>query len=122
MSTILIVQGDGDLAYGLRKILQDRGYSARTALSGFEALGIVHTAQPSAILLDLDLPGLSGLKLLQRIREHAPDAKILVVTGHVKEYEHLASKMGVVDVLEKSASQEELLSRLSSLVPAASSK
>ena len=117
---VLIVQAEAEIAYGLRKILQERGYNARTALSGFEALGIVHTTQPAAILLDLDMPGFSGLKLLQRIQEHAPESRILAVTAHVEEYQNLASKMGVVEVLQKGTPVDTLLSHLISLVPAPS--
>ena len=116
---ILIVEDERELAYSLRQALQAKGYQAKTALNGFEALSVLETTQPAAVILDLSLPGLSGLELLQRVRSLAARTKILVVTGHSQEFGHLASQLGVSEVLQKPVTLDVLLASVARLVPAA---
>ena len=115
--TILIVEDEAELAYSLRQALQGRGYRSQTAVNGFEALEILQTTPPAAVILDLNLPGVSGLELLQRIRRLAPQSRILVVTAHVQEYGRLVDQLGVAEVLQKPVTLDVLLERITHLVP-----
>lgn len=117
---ILIVEDEAELAYSLRQTLQACGYCCRTALNGFEALGALQVAPPpAAILLDLSLPGVSGLELLQQARTRWPQTKVLVVTGHDHDYGHLVSRFGVAEILQKPVRLETLLASVTRLVPLA---
>lgn len=116
---ILIVEDEADLAYALRQTLQACGYRCHTALNGLEALNALQAAAPAAVLLDLSLPGVSGLEFLQRARTRWPQTKVLVVTGHSHDYSHLASQFGVAGILQKPVTLETLLASLTRLVPLA---
>jgi len=115
--TILIVEDEAELAYSLRQALQGRGYRSQTAVNGFEALGILQTTPPAAVILDLNLPGVSGLELLQRIRRLCPESQILVVTAHAQDYSRLVDQLGVAEVLQKPVTLDVLLERITRLVP-----
>lgn len=116
---ILIVEDEADLAYSVRKTLQACGYSCHTALNGFEALAALHAAPPAAVILDLGLPGLSGLEFLRQAMVSWPQTKVLVVTGHSRDYSQLASQLGVAEILEKPVTLETLLASVTRLVPLA---
>lgn len=115
--TVLIVEDEAKFAAVLRQTLQARGYRCQTALNGFEALDLLRASAPDVVILDLSLPGLSGLDLLQRVRSDAPHTKILVVTGHGQEYSRLANQFGVAQILEKPVSLEMFLDAVLRLAP-----
>ena len=114
---ILIVEDEPKMAYVLRQTLQAHGYHAQTALNGFEALSSLQAIQPAAVILDLNLPGLSGLELLQRLREQFPQTKVIILSGHIQEYSQLASEMGVEEILQKPVRLEDIIGSITRLVP-----
>lgn len=114
---VLIVEDEPDLAYGLRHELHERGYQAQTALNGLEALGVLQTTQPAAVILDLKLPGMSGVELVQRIKRLRPQTQILVVTGHSVDYGLFVGQLGVAEVLQKPITLETILASLGRFVP-----
>jgi DNA-binding response OmpR family regulator len=77
---ILIVEDDkvimGTLAYNLSR----NGFGVSQATSGAEALGIVHKLRPDLILLDIMLPGESGIEVCERIRERDQEVVIVMIT------------------------------------------
>jgi len=62
--------------------LERRGYSAVYAANGEEALGNESLAECDAAVIDLNMPGMNGLALLERLRETAPDLPVIVLTGY----------------------------------------
>jgi len=79
---ILIVDDEPDMCWALEHILQKRGYSSRTALTGEDALKCIETERFSLIFLDAKLPDIEGLDLAIRIRELTPSACIVIVSGY----------------------------------------
>ncbi len=71
---------------GIRKVLsislQDSGYEVLTAERGEEALEIFRKARPSIIIMDIKMPGMDGLELLQAIKKESPDTEVIMITGH----------------------------------------
>lgn len=114
---ILIVEDEPKMAYVLRQTLQAHGYRSQTALNGFEALSSLQAIQPAAVILDLNLPGLSGLELLQRLRQQFPQTKVIILSGHIQEYSQLASEMGVEEILQKPVRLEDIIGSITRLVP-----
>src|SRR5262245_22926881 len=62
--------------------LEHSGYQGQTAASAEEALGQRKKSEPAIVITDLRMPGMSGLDLLERVREHMPGTEVIVVTGH----------------------------------------
>lgn len=117
MKLVLIVEDEAKFALVLRQALEARGYQCRTALNGFEALDLVRASAPDAVVLDLSLPGVSGLELLRRIRHSAPQTKIVIVTGHAEEYSRLATQFGVTDIFEKPVALDAFLAAIVRVLP-----
>jgi NarL family two-component system response regulator LiaR len=80
------------------------------AEDGNKALALIEQAQPDVMLLDLVMPGLDGLSLIPKIKEIAPETKILVVTSFAEtERVFQAIKAGALGYLLKDATRDQLL-------------
>lgn len=106
----LVVDDDEVFAGVLIRALGRRGHSAQHAADGAAAEQAL-TQQPfERIVLDLNLGGDSGLKLLPRLGVLAPQAAVLVLTGYASIATAVAAtKLGAVQYLAKPASVEEIL-------------
>lgn len=110
METILIVDDDQDLHVLIADILQDEGYDAVTANTGGQALRIVNKKSPHIVLLDMQLPDMSGMNVLEEIKK-IDDAVITIMLtayGDVKDAVD-AMKLGAYDYLTKPFDNEELV-------------
>jgi NarL family two-component system response regulator LiaR len=80
------------------------------AADGIQALEIVKQAKPNVVLLDMVMPGLDGLATIPKIREIAPSARILVVTGFAEsDRVYQAIKAGALGYILKDATREQLV-------------
>src|SRR3954465_11127821 len=76
---------------------------------GLEAVRLAHEKRPDVLLLDLGMPGLSGLETLSRLRDELPDLRVLIVTASEKPENLLqAFNAGAAGYLTKRSSVEEL--------------
>ena len=83
MPKILIVEDEEKLTGYLKSLLENRGHSVVTAVSGKEALDSYISHNPDAVLLDLYLPGdVNGYDVLSCIKSKAPGVKVAVITGY----------------------------------------
>jgi DNA-binding NtrC family response regulator len=99
---ILVVDDDPDILVLLQHRLEQLGYAVRTASHGREALDKLASEQPALILLDLRLPRLSGLDVLQQIKQAAPDVTVIVMTAYASVEKAVeAMKAGACDFLTK---------------------
>ena len=78
---VLIVDDDQATRDGLRELLAVGGLSVQTAQDGSQALDTIRTHDVGVVLLDVGLPGMSGLDVMARCAEEGRAAKIIVVTG-----------------------------------------
>jgi adenylate cyclase len=98
----LVVEDDPALHATLEELLQSRGYHTTTVIDGAVAIRQVVKAPPDVVLLDVDLPSLSGITVLVAIRALAPDARIIMMSGvATEEARHRASNYGAADFLVK---------------------
>ena len=112
---ILICDDHAVVRAGIRLILeQEAGFEiVGEAASGEELIAEAGRLRPDIVITDLSMPGLGGLEALPRVRQAAPEAKILVLTVHEDEaYFFRALEAGAAGYVLKGASAEELLAAL----------
>jgi two-component system nitrogen regulation response regulator NtrX len=107
---ILIVDDEKGVQTSLQGILEDVGFEAQGALSGEECLALLARKDFSVVLLDIWLPGMDGLQVLEKIRGIAPAAIVVMISGHGSiETAVRATKLGAFDFIEKPLSLEKTL-------------
>ncbi len=110
---ILLVEDDDDLAVGLKTALQNEGFAVNRVALGRDALGAVAAAVPDIVILDIGLPDIDGLTVLQRIRKTLPDLPVIILTARATLDDKVAGlDCGADDYLAKPFETEELLARL----------
>ena len=108
--TILLVDDEEGILQALSAILRDEGYRVAEAQGGTQAVKSVAKDPPSAILLDIWMPGQDGLETLRQIRELAPDVPVIMMSGHgTIETAIKAIKLGAYDYIEKPLSLDKVL-------------
>ncbi|MBP7131862.1 MAG: response regulator transcription factor [Aquabacterium sp.] len=114
---VLLVEDDPLLRSQLKTTLDQVGYAVDEATDGQEALHLGSTESYDAIVLDLGLPVLDGLTVLQRWRSHGQTTPVLILTARDSWHEKVAGiDAGADDYLTKPFHTEELLARLRALV------
>jgi len=109
---ILVVDDEPQILRVMRASLPVRGYQVITASSGEEALDQVGKQVPDLIILDLVMPGLTGLDVCRRVREFSP-VPIIVLSAKGSEGEKVAAlDLGADDYITKPFSMDELLARV----------
>ena len=117
MSTILVVEDNADLAYGLRNNLEIEGYVVDVAPDGPAGLAQARRAKPDLIILDLMLPGLDGYRVLKALREDGLDMPVLILTAHGQESDKVRGfRLGADDYVTKPFGILELVARVGALL------
>lgn len=99
---ILIIEDETTLAKNMKTYLERHAYDVRIVQSAEEGFQQLETFKPDVILLDLQLPGMSGLEALSRIRERDPKVKVVMITAHGNvETAVDAMKAGAYDFMNK---------------------
>jgi two-component system nitrogen regulation response regulator NtrX len=109
---VLVVDDEADIRDLVSGVLEDEGYSVRTAADSNSALEAVEERRPSMVLLDVWLHGsrLDGLQLLQEIKVRDPTIPVLMISGHGNLDTAVAAvREGAVDFIEKPFEAERLI-------------
>src|ERR671920_319948 len=109
---ILIVDDEQDIRDLVSGVLEDEGYSCRTAANSGEALQALADRRPSLLLLDVWLQGskLDGLQLLEEVKRNDPSLPVLMISGHGNLDTAVAAvRGGGVDFIEKPLEAGHLL-------------
>ncbi|MCA9711102.1 MAG: response regulator, partial [Myxococcales bacterium] len=107
---ILVVDDEASARSALSELLRDEGYAVHTAGDGFKALGQLEEWAPDLMLTDVQMPGMSGIELMEKARERVPGVGVVVMTafGSV-ENAVTAMQAGADDYLTKPVHFPELL-------------
>ena len=113
MSGLLIVEDDASLVVGLKSALEGEGYEVMIARTGPEGLHLALEEHPDLILLDLMLPGMSGLEICKRIRDAGLRSKVIILTSRSEEDDRVFGlELGADDYVTKPFSVRELIARV----------
>ena len=85
MKQMLIVDDERDICDCLQQFFSDRGFSVVSVFSGEEALARLSEHAPDVILLDILLPGVSGIEVLKQAKQLHPAARVVMVTALDRE-------------------------------------
>jgi DNA-binding NtrC family response regulator len=106
---ILVIDDEVAVNNNIRKILNKKGYHVDQAVSKAEALERIDKQSYKLVLLDLKIPGVAGLELLQAIREKRPETMVIIVTGYASiETAVETARIGAVDYLAKPFTPDEI--------------
>lgn len=117
--TIVIVEDDEDIADSIRYNLEREGFRVRLAATGEDALNVILDRPPNLILLDLNLPHMSGFEMCRRLRAEATTARvpILILTARTDESDKvLGLNIGADDYITKPFSMRELMARVNAVL------
>ncbi len=105
----LIIDDEVGINNNIRKILEKKGYVTDQAVTKEEALEKVDAGSYPIILLDLKIPGVNGLELLQAIRTRRPESMVVIITGYASiETAVETARMGAVGYVSKPFTPEEI--------------
>jgi HAMP domain-containing protein/CheY-like chemotaxis protein/signal transduction histidine kinase len=105
---VLIIENDANFAKILLEMARDKGFRGLVGLEGEAGLELAHAFEPDAITLDIDMPGMDGWEVLDRLKHH-PDTRhipVHIITGITGRTEGL--KAGAIAYVEKPATKEAL--------------
>jgi len=117
--SILIVEDHVKVRQALRNLLEVKysQYQVIEAGSGEEAIALTQTEPPHLVIMDITLPGISGIETTQRILSACPTIPVVMFTIHEDEiYRAEAEAAGAIAYVPKHALQSELLPQLNSLL------
>ena len=107
---ILIVDDDPNLRKTLSDILEAKGYKAFAAKDGGEGLAMARDCVFNIALIDLKLPDISGLEVLERVKAESPSAEAIIITGHATlESAIEATNKGAFSFIQKPYDIDQLL-------------
>jgi len=115
--TVLVVEDDQDIARLVSLHLGDAGFEVRLAGDGTTGLAEARTFRPDLVVLDLMLPGTSGLDVCRALRARPPHVPILMLTARSAEMDRVVGlELGADDYLTKPFSLRELVARVRALL------
>lgn len=114
-SKLLLVDDEKDFILALAERLRLRDYDVRVATNGEAALSEVQKERPDIVLLDLKMPGMSGLEILKKIKAGDPSIEVIMLTGSIsidgKSGEE-GRRAGAADYMVKPIDIEDLIEKL----------
>jgi two-component system nitrogen regulation response regulator GlnG len=102
MGHILVVDDDPQLRQSFEKLLTEEGHRVRTAATGEAALEMVRAAAPDLVIMDVRLPGMSGLETFRAMHETEPKLPVIIMTAYgTTETAIEATKLGAFEYVLK---------------------
>jgi two-component system response regulator ResD len=115
---VLVVDDEPTIAEVVARYLERAGYRTRVAADGLEAIAAATDRRPDLVVLDLMLPGLDGLEVMRRLREHDRDRiAVILLTAKGEESDRVAGlRLGADDYVVKPFSPAELVARVDAVL------
>ena len=95
---ILVVDDEREICIMLGKFLTGEGHNVETAVTGKKAISLIRMKHYDVVFLDIVMPGIPGIEVLERVKEISPKTRVIMITGS------LASKNLMIELRKKGAS------------------
>jgi len=112
MINVMLVDDHDLVRTGVKRLLEDQGgfTIVAEATNGEEALSLARKTDPQVVLMDINMPGISGLEATPKLLRHNPDLKIIIVSMHTDElFPQRVLKAGAMGYLTKGSRIEEIV-------------
>ena len=117
MTRLLLIEDSVDMALGLKNNLEIEGYEVEWASDGAAGLAAACAGGIDLVVLDLILPGLDGITVLRRIREHGDRPPVVILTARGQEEDKVRGlRLGADDYVTKPFGVLELLARIEAVL------
>ena len=114
---ILVVDDEETVRNLLQRTLAEAGYSVTTAANGEETLSAVSQGEVEVVLLDLKMPGMSGIEVLGKLTTYWPEICVIIVTAVVDTQTAVETlKMGAYDYITKPFNRDEVVKKVQEAV------
>ncbi len=108
-SKVLLVDDEREFVETLSERLQIRDVGAAVAYDAKSAMAVVAQDEPDVMIIDLKMPGIDGMEMLQRIKQTRPNIEVIVLTGHgSRDDQEQCMAMGAFAYLQKPVNIDEL--------------
>ncbi len=105
---VFVVEDDDEVRISTRTLLEALGYAVREFASGEELIACGDAATAGCIVLDYNLPGMSGLEMIRQLRAQKVQTPAILVSGNGRQLVQAAARAGIAAVLRKPLSAEAL--------------
>ena len=110
---VLVVDDEGEFVDAVVERLNLRGFDAKGATNGREALKCMHQRSYNVVLLDVKMPELGGLEVIRKVKETWPNLQVVLLTGHGSSQDaEEGIQLGAYKYLMKPVNIEDLISIL----------
>ena len=110
---LLLVDDEDDFRRAMAKRLVRRGLDCDQAANGNECLSILEEKPMDVVVLDVKMPGMSGIDVLQKIRDIYPNTEVILLTGHATTFDGIEGiKSGAFDYLMKPIELEHIYNKI----------
>ena len=110
---VLLVDDEAEFVSTLAERLELRGYEVRTADSGESALAILEQGLPHVVVLDVRMPGMDGMEVLDHIRVRHPDLPVIMLTGYGSTRDGIEGmRRGAFDYMVKPIDIDALMAKI----------
>jgi len=117
MAKILVVDDEKNILNTMKAILQDEGHVVYTVQNGKDALQFVKSNKGDVVFLDVWLPDIDGMEVLQQIKQLQNDIAVIMISGHGSiDIAVKSTRLGAFDFLEKPPSMERVITSLNNAI------
>jgi DNA-binding response OmpR family regulator len=110
---VLLVDDEEEFVNTVAERLQIRNILTLVATDGVQALQVIEKEKPPVVVLDVMMPGLSGLDVLNQIKRDRPEIQIILLTGHGSTKDGIKGmRMGAYDYIMKPVQIEDLIQKM----------
>ncbi len=113
MAKILVVDDESNIVKTLTAILQDEGHDVFPSENAKDALAFLENNEIDLIFLDVWLPDMDGIKVLEKIKKTFPESAVIMISGHASiDIAVKSTRLGALDFLEKPLSMQRIITSL----------
>ncbi|MBT8489161.1 MAG: response regulator, partial [Gemmatimonadetes bacterium] len=110
MARLLVIDDESGIRSALAQVFEYEGHEVTEAADGHEGIELADSFRPDVIFLDVKMPGLDGLDVLERLRDEDPSTLVIMISGHgTIDTAVEATRKGAYDFLEKPLDTDRLL-------------